>query len=103
MSPIVIAYISPIHVAAADRPLRTIKALAKFFGPRWESVTRVEIPGIVLHFGQTAAPVTSPHLAPEQPPIKQQELPDQPLNDADLALSPPAGMLMPATEPPEAN
>ena len=90
-------------MAAADRPLRTIKALAAFFGPRWADVTHVEIPGIVLHFGPSAAPVTSPHLAPEQPPIKPQELPDQPLNDADLALSPPAGMLVPVTEPGEAN
>ena len=90
-----------------DRPLRTIKALYSLFEARWDSLTNLEVGNgtVKLSFGTGAAPVSVVAALPlAQPPIST--APDKPikepdLNDADLVLSPPAGMLLPVTE--EAN
>jgi len=89
-------------VAAAARPLRTLNALHKLFGQRWHELTRLEVSdtGISLAFAepqrqQAAVPAVA---YPAPSPAPDKALPEPPLNDADLALSPPAGMLAPPSE-----
>jgi len=86
-------------VAAASRPLRTITALAKLFGHRWNDLTRLEANdnGISLSFAEPPPVVAMlPEPMPQPlPPAPDKPIPEPQLNDADLALSPPAGMLAP--------
>ena len=90
---------------AANRPIRTVTALRKLLGSRWDSLTSLEVSDTAIKVG-FAAPAS--FLVHEKPVVfgpvhsdKPTELQEPPLNDADLALSPPAGMLVPppADEP----
>ena len=89
-------------MAAAARPLRTLNALHKLFGQRWHELTRLEVSdtGINLAFAepQRQQAVIPAAAYPAPPPAPDKPLPEPPLNDADLALSPPAGMLAPPPE-----
>lgn len=93
-------------MAESYRPLRTIKALAKFLGPRWADVDLVELEGLKLQF-RTSKPAQQQNdswpdaslpAAPALPPSKEQD-PLGPVDMADLVLEPPAGMINPALPP----
>lgn len=90
-------------MAAAARPLRTLNALHKLFGQRWHELTRLEVSdsGISLSFAEPPPALAMlPEPMPQPLPLSAPDkpLPEPPLNDADLALSPPAGMLAPPPE-----
>jgi hypothetical protein len=68
------------------------------FPEQWQRVSSIEVGDIRLKFQEVAvtceAPFHTPEPLPPAPP--QPAIPDIGINDADLALSPPAGMLAPA-------
>ncbi len=94
---------------ASDRPLRTIKALAKEFGPKWSTLTNLEVGNGVVKVsfgaaqeGAQGVPVTAQRLIP---PVSLQDKPiaEMGISDADLVLEPPAGMLVPVPAQEEPN
>jgi len=79
-------------VADGERPVRTITALAKLFGDR---LAVIRVGNVEVHLAPPTAIPTAPAYAPAAAPTATLASLDLPLNDADLALSPPAGMLFP--------
>lgn len=75
------------------------------FGPRWQHLTQLEVSdtAIKVAFADPIATPAAPAAAATPVSTQPKELPEPALNDADLALSPPAGMLAPYTPPEEQN
>ncbi len=73
-----------------DRPVRTIKALAKLF----PEATRIRVGDIEVRLPTSAAPALSVQATARAPGTDPNKIPEPPISDADLVLNVPAGMLV---------